>query len=255
MERIHPPGETMRFISTTIAVAAALPLLATACSAAPSAGTPTSASSASSAPASSAPASSAAPANPDAGLLTGTQLEAALQPAATFPDGFTLDPGGSVDTGATFEQASASTGATACTRLDGTDWVDLAGPVAVSFAENDYFDRSTSEQFAQEVDAYPGTGAQAVMAGLRKVPVRCPTFPNAQTSSTVTVKLVPGPALGDDALTIILSSPRWRGDIALEAVRVGTSVVTVLHSATSGTGVAMATALARAITAKVKSTS
>ena len=247
----------MRFISTTIAAAAALPLLATACSAAPSAGTPTSASStsASSTPASSAPASSAAPANPDAGLLTGTQLKAALQPAATFPDGFTLDPGGSVDTGGTFEQASPSTGVTACTRLDSTDWVDLAGPVAVSFAENDYIDRSTSEQFAQEVDAYPGTGAQAVMAGLRKVPVRCPTFPNAQTSSTVTVKLVPGPALGDDALTIILSSPRWRGDIALEAVRVGTSVVTVLHSATSGTGVAMATALAGAITAKVKSTS
>jgi hypothetical protein len=239
----------MRFISTTIAMAAALPLLAAACSsAAPAAGTPASGSSA---PA----AASSAPANPDAGLLTGTQLKSALQPAATFPDGFTLDPGGSVDTGGTFEQASPSTGVTACTRLDGTDWVDLAGPGSASFAENDYMDRATTEQFAQEVDAYPGTGAQAVMAGLRKVAVRCPTFPDSQTSSTVTVKLVPGPKLGDDAVTFILSSPRWAGDIALEAIRVGTSVVTVLHSAASGTGVVMATELAGAITGQVKSMS
>jgi hypothetical protein len=233
----------MRFISTTIAMAAALPLLAAACSSAPAASPPASA------------AASSAPASPDAGLLTGTQLKAALQPAATFPDGFTVDPTGSVNTGATFQEASPSTGVTACSRLDGTDWVDLAGPGSVSFAENDYIDRSTSEQFAQEVDAYQGTTAQAVMAGLRKVALRCPSFTDTQTSSTVTVKLVKGPALGDDALTFILSSPRWEGDIALEAVRVGTSVVTVLHSAASGTGVAMATALAGAITGQVKTMS
>jgi hypothetical protein len=235
----------MRFISTTIAMAAALPLLAAACSSAPAASPPASASSA----------ASSAPANPNAGLLTGTQLKAALQPASTFPDGFTVDATGSVNTGATFQAASPSTGVTACTRLDGTDWVDLAGPGSVSFAENDYIDRSTSEQFAQEIDAYQGTTAQAVMAGLRKVALRCPSFTDTQTSSTVTVKLVQGPALGDDALTLILSSPRWMGDIALEAVRVGTSVVTVLHSAASGTGVAMATALAGAITGQVKTMS
>jgi hypothetical protein len=229
----------MRITPTAIAVAA-LPLLAAACSSVPTAGTH--------APAS----ASSSTADPDAGLLTGTQMNAALRPASFFPPGFTLDPSGSVNTGPGFQPASPATGVAACTRLGDTSWVDMAGPGPVAFAQNDYINNRTREEDAQEIDAYPGTQAQAVMAGLRKVAQRCPSFPVSQVSSPVTVKLLSGPALGDDALTILLSNPQFAGGTALEAVRVGTSVITVLCSVNSGTGLSQATALATAITASVK---
>jgi hypothetical protein len=231
----------MRFIS--VAAVAALPLLVAACSLAPSAGTskPTGAAAAS------------ATANPDAGLMTGTQLKARLVAAGQFPAGFTLDPTGSVDSGDTYQLPSPAAGAPDCTRLDATSWEAQAGVGSVSFAENDYIDNDTSEQYAQEIDVFRGASAQAAMAGLRKLASTCPSFHDAQTSSTVTVKLANGPALGDDALTFTLDSPQWAGGTTLEAVRVGTAVVTVLYSAASGTGAAQATDLATAITKNLKS--
>jgi len=61
-----------------------------------------------------------------------------------------------------------------------------------------------------------------------------------------------GPQLGDDALTITLQDPRWGGDVTLEAVRVGTAVITVYFSAASGTSQAQATRLAAVVTANLK---
>jgi hypothetical protein len=74
------------------------------------------------------------------------------------------------------------------------------------------------------------------MAALRKVPARCPRFEDSQTSSTVTVRLGKGAAIGDDSLSFTLTDPRWQGGSTLEAVRIGTTVVTVFYSANSGTG-------------------
>jgi hypothetical protein len=71
-------------------------------------------------------------------------------------------------------------------------------------------------------------------------------------SRTVTVKLMKGPQLGDDALTIGLQDPAWEGDETDEAVRVGTAVVTVFFSAASGTSQAQATKLAADLTASLK---
>jgi hypothetical protein len=221
---------------TRIAAAVtAIPLLVAACSSSPATSTP-----------------SGTPANPDAGLLTGSQLDAMLAPASWFPAGYTADPSGSENTGSTYEPPTTSANLP-CSRLDGTSWIELARVGSVSFAQNDYIDNDTSEEYAQEIDVFQGAGAQQVMAALRKLPGTCPTFTDPQTKGTVTVRLQSGPSLGDDALTFLLSSPAWNGGTALEAVRVGTAVVTVLHSADSGTGAAQTTSLATLLATNVKS--
>lgn len=233
----------MRFSIPVAAVI--LTLLAAACSSTspPATAPPTTAKP-------SAAASSPTPVNPNAGLLTGTQLKPLLAPASWFPRGFTLDPQGSVDTG-DYYQAVSAPGPLKCDRLSGTSWVDLGHGGAVSFAQNSYLDPSIG-QYAQEIDVYQGTTAQDVMAQLRKVVAGCRSFHDSQTSSTVTVAMRKGPQLGDDALTIRLQDPRWGGDVTLEAVRVGTAVITVLFSAASGTGQAQATRLAAVVTANLK---
>ncbi len=198
----------------------------------------------------SAGATSPARVNPDAGLLTGTQLKPLLSPASWFPRGFTLDSSNSVDTGDYYQPVSPP-GPLKCDRLNGTSWVDLGNGGAVSFAQNDYLDTSIG-QYAQEIDVYQGTTAQDVMAHLRKVAASCRSFHDSQTSSTVTVTMEKGPQLGDDALTIRLQDPRWGGDVTLEAVRVGTAVITVYFSAASGTSQAQATRLAAVVTANLK---
>ena len=232
-------GDLMRFSIPVAAVV--LTLLAAACS---------STSPSATAPPTTAGATSPAPVNPDAGLLTGTQLKPLLAPASWFPHGFTLDPQGSVDTGDYYQPVSPP-GPLKCDRLDGTSWVELGNGGAVSFAQNDYLDTS-SGQYAQEIDVYQGTTAQDVMAQLRKVVASCRSFRDSQTSSTVTVTMRNGPQLGDHALTIRLQDPRWRGDVTDQAVRVGTAVITVYFSAASGTSQAQATRLATVLTANLK---
>jgi hypothetical protein len=218
-----------------IAAVAALPLFLTACASLSS-------------PAQQAGSSaSASPKSPDAGLLTGNQLKSKLEPSSWFPAGFSFDTQGAVDSGLAYQQPSTSAAAPHCQNLNATAWIGLAGIGSVSFAENDYLDQSTSEQYAQEIDVFQGTGAETAMANLRKLARTCPSFKDSQTSSSFTVTLRPGPKLGDDSLGFRLSSPRWQGDTALAAVRVGTAIVTVLYSADSGTGAAQATRLATAV--------
>ena len=182
-------------------------------------------------------ATTAAPttADPDAGLPTGTQLKADLL-STGIPAGYALDTSGSVDTGSNYQapSASASAGATGCASLEGTSWVGLAGSGSVSFAENDYVDKSSSEEFAQEIDAFQGTTAQDVMSALSGIAAKCPTFKDSQTSSTVKVSVATSASPDDGIVVITLSDPAWEGTTTLEAVRVGHSVVTVLSSANSG---------------------
>ena len=180
-------------------------------------------------------ASHTASADPDAGLPTGTQLKADLV-STGIPAGYALDASGSVDTGSDYQapSASATSGGTDCTSLDGTSWVSLAGLGSVSFAENDYVDQDTSEEFAQEIDAFQGTGAQDVMTALADITAKCPTFKDSQTSSTVKVSVATSTSPDDGSVAITLSDPQWEAATTLEAVRVGHSVVTVLSSANSG---------------------
>jgi hypothetical protein len=220
-----------------IATAAAVAVLATACSPQP---------------ASKSPGSSPTSASPDAGLLTGAQLKNMLAPASWFPSGYDIDPTGSVNTGSTYEPPTPP-GSLPCTRLNSTGWEALSGVGSVSFAQNDYVDQDTSEEYAQEIDVFQGSGAQQAMAGLRKLATTCPTFSDSQTSSTVTVSLQSGPSLGDDALTLMLSDPSWEGGTALEAVRVGSAVVTILCSVNTGNGASQATSLSTLLATNVGS--
>lgn len=227
----------MRLVPTALA-AAALPLLA-ACSPFSGTGHPG--------------ISTGKPASP--ALLNGAQLKAALAPASFFPAGYTLDPTGSVNTGPDQQAASPPPSRRPdCAKLEGTSWVVLAAPGSVAFAENDYLDKAKQE-YAQEIDSYPGTGAEQVMASLRKVAAACATYHEANTSARTTVKLRGGPPLGDDALTLVLANPSFEGGITLEAVRVGTAVITVQMSALSGTGQSQATSLATRITRDLRARS
>lgn len=174
-------------------------------------------------------------ADPDAGLLTGTQLKAALV-STGIPAGYALDSSGSVDTGASYQDpsASSSTNATGCSGLDGTSWVDIAGFGSASFAENDYIDQADAEEFTQEIDAFQGTTAQDVMSALSAIAGKCPTFKDSQTNSTVTVSAATSATPDDGTVVITLSDSQWEDATTLVAVRVGHSVVTVLSSANSG---------------------
>ena len=197
-------------------------------------------------------ATTAAPttANPDAGLPTGTQLKADLL-STGIPSGYALDTSGSVDTGSTYQAPSASaTSGASCASLDATSWVNLAGHGSVSFAENDYVDKASSEEFAQEIDAFQGTTAQDVMTALSNVVAKCPTFQDSQTNSTVKVSVATSASPDDGSVVITLSDSQWAGATTLEAVRVGHTVVTVLSSANSGSA-AFAKSTASQIAARV----
>ena len=237
----------MRLIVTAATAAAGLSLLVTACSSASSAGSAPSVRSATAV-------ASSVSSSPDTRLFTGTQLKAMLEPATYFPSGFKRDANGAVNTGSAFQPASPP-GKLPCTRLDGTSWVDLSGIGSVSFAQNDFLDSAAVEEYAQEIDEFPGTGAQDVMANLRRVVKTCPSFKDPQTGAKVAVKLGHGPSVGDDSLSFTLTSPSWQGGTTLVAIRVGTAVVSVLYSASSGTGATPAKALADRIASQVISRS
>ena len=112
--------------------------------------------------------------------------------------------------------------------------------------------KGASEEFAQEIDVFPGTTAQDVMTALAKLGTACPSYTDSATSSTVKVSAVNGTSMGDGTVTILLKDSSWQGGTTLVAVRVGSAVVCVLNSAASGTGAAYADTLAAQLTANVK---
>lgn len=195
------------------------------------------------------PTTAQASTGPDAGLPTGNLLKGDLV-SKGIPAGYKLDGSGSVDTGSTYQPPTAPTSATGCTNLDGTSWVNLAGRGSVSFAQNDYIDNATSEEFAQEIDSFQGTTAQDVMSALSDIAAKCPTFEDSATSSTVKVSVATSSSPGDGAVVITLSDSKWVGGMTLEAVRVGHSVVTVLSSADSGSA-AIANSMAAQIATRL----
>ncbi len=226
-----------------IAIAAVLPLALAGCS--------SFASSSASAGTSGAASSAAGSANPDAGLLTGSRLKTALVTTG-LPSGYAVNSSATLDSGSSYQSPSASaTASPKCVNLEATGWVNLAGYESVSFAQNDYVNNGSSEEFAQEVDAYEGSTAQTVMANLAKLGTTCPSFTDSSTSSTVKVAAATGTSLGDGTVTITLTDSSWSSSETLVAVRVGQNVISVLNSAT-GNSATYANTLASTITAGVK---
>ena len=199
------------------------------------------------------PAASAAPTptpSPAPAPLTGTRLKALLAPASAFPSGYRLVKNSAADTGADGVPTEVEHDLP-CTGLDQTAWVSLSGITPRAFAQNSYV--SASGQYAQEFDTYTVADAGWAMTGLRAAAARCDRFRDEQTRSTVTVRLVAPPRLGQDALAIKLTDPRWAGDVTLVAVRTGVTLVTVLYSSASGSSTPEATKLAAYLTRRVES--
>nr|WSX50037.1 hypothetical protein OG409_14455 [Streptomyces sp. NBC_00974] len=241
----------MRLISPTakLLAVAALPLALVACSpstpkaAAPDAG--------SSAPA--AKPSAAAEDSPNKGLLTGTQLKAALAPASFFPEGYAVDPAATRDTGDNYQLPEAASVPTPdCTKLGGTSWIEITGITGVSFAQDSYVNKDSSSEQAEEIDVYRDKTSETVLGALGMISKACPSYTDADTHSKVTVTEQPLAGVGDGAWAITLTSPAWKGGTTLVATRVGTSVATVLVSSGTDKGAAGATKLANQLVTSLK---
>ncbi|MFF0789518.1 hypothetical protein [Streptomyces spiralis] len=235
---MHIPSRAARVVAV-----AALPLVLAACGSTES----------SSAKATASPSHTK---DPNAGLSTGAQLKKALAPASFFPAGFASDPGATRDTGDTYEPpASKSPAKPDCARLEGTSWIDITGVTGVSFAQGDYVSENTSEEIAQQIDAYRGTTAASVLKDVERIATTdCATFTDSQTHSKVKVAGQATPGLGDEAYTITLTDPAWENGTTLVAARVGTNLVSVLSTDGHDDGAATAKKLTRRIVASLKKT-
>ncbi|MET8134008.1 hypothetical protein ABZ153_21620 [Streptomyces sp. NPDC006290] len=219
--------------------AAVLPLALTACSSATGTSSPS--------------ATAEKPKDPNAGLLTGAQLKKALAPASFFATGFAVDPSGARDSGTTYTAPSSSPAAKPdCTLLGGTAWIAVTGDSGVSFAQNDYVSKNTSEDIAQEVDTYRGTTAATVLADLKKVVAGCATYTDSDTHTKVKVAGADTSGLGDAAYTITLTNSAWENGSTLIAARSGTDVVTVMSNDGKDNGAATAKKLADRIVTSLK---
>ncbi|MEV6053169.1 hypothetical protein [Streptomyces sp. NPDC052107] len=216
-------------VATLLAVAA-LPLALTACSA----GSPSDTGGGSSKP--------ARAKDLNAGLATGTQLKKALAPASAFPGGFTSEADGASDSGGQFLSPSArSTAKPNCTRLESTSWIQVTGfKGGVSFAQNDYVNHDKTEEVAQEIDAFQGTTASAVLKQLQTVAAECATFTDTDAHAKVKLTGSSTAGLGDEAYTMTLTSGAWENGSTLIAARSGNSVITVLSTAGADDGAATA---------------
>lgn len=196
-----------------------------------------------------------ASASPSASALNGTQLRAALLPASDMPSGFKLDPSGERSTGAstasdTTQQVPASK---ECSLLTGTSWIAATGMDAGSFAQNDYINGSSTEEIAQEADAYSSGDAQHVMKTLWQLFGKCSHFTvdSGGTSAATTMVRSKLSGVGDQAYKAVQTSPAFQGGTTLVAIRVGNVIVTCLDSSSGNDKGSAALRYAKRIATKV----
>lgn len=203
-------------------------------------------------------AKTSAPADPNAGLLTGRKLKTLLLPASSMPRGFKESPDGAVNTGDTFTPPSSGPvpAGSACNMLTSTSWIRAAGIGSASFAQNDYADGSTG-QFAQEIDDFRGAGARAVMSRLNTVFRGCAAFKGKSDQGTFPVKLrtSPLPGVGDEAFKAVMTSSAWQGGETMVAARVGNSVVTTFYSSSGSDNGAAVVPMTKRLVENLKSAS
>jgi len=191
--------------------------------------------------------------DPDAGLRPGVQLKTALPTLADLPRGFHVNAAGVQDSGTAFgaDPTATTLAHPDCRQLEGGNaWLTSLGQ-APAFAQTTYED-GKGDQVFPEVDAYRGSGAKAVMAAYRRLFTTCRTFayrdPQSGTKAMVSLKIESGPAVGDESLRAVLTTPAFEGGITVVAVRVGRFVVTVYDNSTTDVGagaVGLATGMAR----------
>jgi hypothetical protein len=192
-------------------------------------------------------------ADPNTGLLTGTELKAALAPASYFPSGYSSNASSTRDTGASFQVPSVSAPASPdCTLFGSNGILTITGVSPVSFAQGDFIDSASSGEYAQEIDVFQGTAAQTDMTALAQAGKSCPTYQDSQTSSTAKVTDTTTTVAGDPALVFTSTDPAWSGGLTIEAVQAGHAVVTVMVSDNAtDNGAPEATKLATTIVANL----
>ena len=222
--------------TTTLAISAVLlpaTLALSACSgsstpAAKAAGTPSSAATTTSADSTPTATASTQPTTP---LLTGSQLKGFLAPASDFPSGFAPVAAETQDTGTGYEQQSINPPPTPqCALFDTNGIITITGYSPVSFAQGDYQSTTVPGEYAQEIDVFQGTASQSLMTALAAAAFVCPTYPDSETNTTAHVKQATTTVDGDPALVFTTTDSAWKGGLTIEAVRVGTAVVTVMAS-------------------------
>ncbi|WP_406436661.1 hypothetical protein OHB00_21685 [Streptomyces sp. NBC_00631] len=223
---------------------AALPLALTACSTGSTGSTTDSGTGTSTQPAKAK--------DPDSGLLTGARLKKALAPASAFPAGLALESDGSADSGGQFlSPADRKAGKPDCTRLETTSWIQVSGyKGGVSFAQNGYANKTA--EVDQEIDAFQGATAAAVMKALRTVADECATYTDTDAHAKVKLTGTATAGLGDEAYMMTLTSGYWENGTTLIAARSGSSVVTVLSTAGADNGAASARKVTTTILSALK---
>jgi hypothetical protein len=172
--------------------------------------------------------------DPNAGVKNGTKLKAALLTAKDVPSGFKVDKGFVRDTADVFgpDAKVVPPAKSACKQLDTNVWVSGAGYGSASFAQTSY-KSSFGGEIDAEIDGFRGTDSASVMDNLRKLYKLCPSFKiTVPGVGKATMKLTSkaGPKVGDESIAATLTSETLKGGTTLAAIRVGTSVVSVLYS-------------------------
>jgi hypothetical protein len=201
-----------------------------------------------------APAKATKAKDPNAGLMTGTQLKKTLAPASVFPSHLTPVADGAADSGGQFlDPSSRNTAKPDCSKFENTSWIDVTGyKGGVSFAQDDYANKDRTEEMVQEIDEFQGTTATAVMKEVQNAATACATFTDTDAHAKVKLSGRATPGLGDEAYTITLTSGLWENGTTLVAARVGNSVVTVMSTAGSDNGAANAAKLASHVAGSLK---
>ncbi|MFF9376886.1 hypothetical protein ACF1BB_20385 [Streptomyces griseoluteus] len=184
--------------------------------------------------------------NPNAGLVTGTQLKKALAPASVFPSNLSAVSDGFSDSGDEFASpASRDTAKPDCTKFENTTWLDVSGfKGGVSFAQGEYANTDETEEMVEEIDVFQGTTADTVMREIRAAAGSCATFTDLNDHSKVKLSGSTTSGLGDDAYTMTMTSGHWDNGTTLVAARVGNAVATVTSTAGTDNGAANAAKLA-----------
>jgi hypothetical protein len=173
-------------------------------------------------------------------LLLGAKLNSLLLPASAMPKGFTISADDARNTGKSVGPRVSHPVAPGkvCEMLREISWIDAAGVGAATFAQNDYVDAGQTSQVAQEIDGFHGTDAQTAMTHLRKVLAGCTSFVEKSDGMTAKIKLVKStlPGVGDEGVKAVMTSPTYQGGMTVAAIRVGTTIVTVLYSSTHDKG-------------------
>lgn len=191
-------------------------------------------------PAGSSPAASSSPSapattpSPTHSALSGPQLSDILLPASSMPDGFTLDPSATRNTGSQLpsDNSQPVPASEVCQAFMQTSFIRAAGIETGVFAQSDFVNADRSQEIAQQIDVFTGTDAQQAMTKLWQAFGKCSSFSYKSNGTTVHSTLTRSrlSGAGDEAVKAVIVSPVFQGGETLVAVRMGSQIITTLYS-------------------------